>query len=168
MKFKILIIGLLFSITTAFSQAEYKVYSALMYHVMKNTQWPSGKATSSIVVGVFGSSTMTTNMKALAASKTINGKKIIVKEIGSSGDAAKCNVVFLSRTKNNQLSSLSSTAKSNAILLVTEVSGAAKKGAVINLSLASGKPVIELNESRASLNKLRITSELKKLAKLVN
>ena len=94
---------------------------------------------------------------------------MIIKKVDNGGQLSnEYDVVFLAKSKISQLADVKTTCTSNSILLVTESSQSTSKGSVIYFRIVSGKPVIELSEKQASINKLKITSELKKLAKLVD
>lgn len=150
------------------AQAEYKMYAGFMYHFAKFTQWPSAKQSGDFVIGVVGSSTMAKYATGLAASKKLGSRKIVVKEYSSASGAGECNILFLAKGKTSELSAASSISKSKNILIVTESPGAAKSGSTINFVQDGGKIRFEMSKKTASAQKLKISSELQKLAIMVD
>lgn len=168
-KKKLLLIGILMLFgTKIFAQAEYKLYAGFMYHFAKFTQWPSSKQSGDFVIGVVGSSDMAKYATALAASKQFGNRKIVVKEFSSASSAGECSILFLAKGKTGELSSANALSKKNNILLVTESPGAGRNGSTINFVQQDGKIRFELNKKTADSQGLKISSELQKLAILID
>ena len=168
-KKKLFLIGVILMLgTNAFSQAEYKLYAGFMYHFAKFTQWPSSKQSGDFVIGVVGSSEMAKNATALAASKQLGDRKIVVKEFSSASSAGECSILFLAKGKTSELSSANALSKSKNILVVTESPGAGGNGSTINFVQQDGKIRFEMNKKTADSQGLKISSELQKLAILID
>ena len=105
---------------------------------------------------------------ALAATKKLGSRKIVVKEYSSASAAGECSILFLAKGKTSELSSASSLSKSKNILVVTESPGAAADGSTINFVQQGGKIRFEMSKSAAKAQGLKISSELQKLAIMVN
>ena len=165
--FILVAIAMLFSFNTM-AQDEYKLYAGFMYHFAKFTQWPAAKQSGDFVIGVVGSSAMAKYGTALAATKKLGSRNIVVKEFSSASSAGECSILFLAKGKTSELSSASSLSKSKNILLVTESPGAAGDGSTINFVQKDGKIRFEMSKGAASAQGLKISSELQKLAIMVN
>ena len=165
--FILVVFAMMFSFNSM-AQAEYKLYAGFMYHFAKFTQWPSSKQSGDFVIGVVGSSTMAKYATALAATKKLGSRKIVVKEYSSASAAGECSILFLAKGKTSELSSASSLSKSKNILVVTESPGAAADGSTINFVQQGGKIRFEMSKSAAKAQGLKISSELQKLAIMVN
>lgn len=163
-KVLLFIFGLTCFNLSSYSQAEYKIYAGFMYHFGKYIQWPTAKSSGDFVIGVVGSSPINSALDALAGSKDINGRKIVIKPVSSSGDLSACNILFIPKSDHGKLSGYTSAGKSNSVLIVTESDGSTSQGSVVNFIQDAGKVRFELSEDGATKNGLKVASELKKLA----
>ena len=155
------------SMQAVHAQAQYKLYAGFMYHFAKFTQWPSAKSGGDFVIGVYGSSDMAKSLSALAASKKLGARKIVVKQYKSASSVENCHILFVAKGKTSDLGTLSGTSKTKNMMIVTESSGAAKKGSTINFVQKDGKIKFEMNPKTAKSQSLKISSELQKLGIIV-
>jgi hypothetical protein len=166
MQLRILLLSVIFfaSIGTGKAQSSFKVYSGFIYHFTKYTQWPSSLQSGDFVIGVIGSSEMKKELETLATQKKVGSRKIVVKEFTSAADVGACHILFLGKAKHGELGGLLSATKSNSTLVITEKDGAAKQGAIVNFIEASGRVRFELNKTNAAAHNLKISSDLERLA----
>lgn len=157
----------LMSFMTSSSQSNFKVYSGFIYHFTKYTQWPASMQSGDFVIGVIGSEGMNKEMSSLAAQKKVGSRAIKVKSFATASEVERCHILFLPKEKSSDLSAVAAKAKSNNSLLVTESDGAAKNGSIINFIEANGKVRFELNLAAAKAHELKISSDLQRLAILV-
>lgn len=146
------------------AQAEYKLYAGFMYHFAKFTQWPADKSSGDFVIGVYGADAMVSAVEALAASKTVGARKIVVKKLSSVSQGSSCHILFVGNSKKGDIGSAASMAKSNSVLLITETPNATSQGSTINFTESGGKVAFELSLSSANSQNVKISSELQKLA----
>lgn len=159
-------LALLFT-AASHAQSTSKVYSGFIYHFTKSVQWPSSSQNGDFVIGVLGASEMESDLDALAASKKVGSRKIIIKKYGSASEVGECDILFIGKGNTAQLSKVAATAKLNSTLIVTESEGAATQGAVINFTSQNGKVRFELNMNKAKDHGLKVSSDLQRLAILV-
>lgn len=145
---------------SASANAQYKLYAGFMYHFAKYTQWPAAKQTGDFVIGVIGSSDMAAATKALASTKKVGNRRIVVKTFSSAAEAKNCHILFVGKT--SEIAKANALSKTNNFLVITEA--ATTKGSTINFVEASGRIQFELSQSTVSSQGLKISSELQKLA----
>lgn len=169
MHLRLLILGLTFFLASSSAQAQsaFKVYSGFIYHFTKYTQWPSSLQSGDFVIGVLGSSEMSKELESLASAKKVGSRKIVVKSFASASEVDACHILFIGKSKTGDLGSVLTKAKSNSTLVVTESDGAAKQGSIINFVEAGGKVRFEMNVDNAKSHNLKISSDLQRLAILV-
>lgn len=148
----------------ASANSQYKLYAGFVYHFAKFTQWPSDKQSGDFVIGVIGSSDMVAATKALASTKQVGNRRIVVKSYSSATEAKGCHILFISKSMNNELVKARAIAKDNSFLVITESENATAEGSTINFVSNSGKVQFELSKSAALSQGLKISSELQKLA----
>lgn len=146
------------------AQNQYDVYAGFMFHFGKYVQWPDNMQTGDFVVGVVGNSAMKTKLDNLAASKNINGRKIVIKKVVSAADVEGCNILFIPASDISQVASLKGAAKSKKVLLVTEGDGNISKGSIFNFIEKDGKVRFEFSQAEADAHGLKVSSDLVKLA----
>ena len=150
------------------SMAKVKAYSIFLYQFSRYIEWPAERNQDAFVIGVFGTSDVTDAMKELAASKKLNGRDIVVKQIDHSSDIAKCHVLFVPNVKGIDINAISTQARNNHVLLVTEeMKDAMKTGAVINFVEINSRMNFELSMTEASNYHLQVSQALKQLATTV-
>jgi adenine-specific DNA methylase len=103
---------------------------------------------------------------AQAKSEAI-GKKIVVVECNTIAEAKKCHILFVPANHSNKVEELMEHLKAESILLVTENEGLAQKGSCINFVTKDGKMRFELNRKAMFKARLRVASELVRLAVVV-
>lgn len=146
------------------AQGQYDIYAGFMFHFGKFVQWPSELQTGDFVIGIVGDCPIKNRLDNFAATKNINGRKIVVRSVGSVADLKGCNILFIPKNENAKLSTYASGAKTYNILMVTESEGNITKGAVFNFVEKEGKVRFEFSQSEADSHVLKVSADLVKLA----
>lgn len=174
----------------AVREREYKIKAAFVYNFIKFIDWPQEKTPDKdkpITIGVVGSDTF---VKAFdpVKNKQVKGRRLAVKRFEKwdklkksqkKNDSAwkeklealkKCRVLFIcaceSGTKEVPVEIIKAL-KGSGVLVVGEVPGFLEKGGVINFVMENKKVRFEINSTSAKRNKLKIRSQLLKLAKRI-
>ena len=106
-------------------------------------------------------------MQEIAASKTVNDKKIIVKYFDSPDEITFCNILFISEKDPFSLSSVLAKV-GKGTLTISEEPGLAAQGTAFNFVEVRDKLKFEANVKSISSAGLKASSQLLKLAKIVN
>jgi hypothetical protein len=152
------------------SAHEYALKAGVLYHIIEYVEWPGGSASnnaSSIQIGLLGQIPFAEALEVLDG-KTIQGRKLVVKRISDSKEAAQCQVVFIGASEKPRISEITSELKNRPILTVGDFDGFAEKGGMVNLVAGPNRIVMEINREVASQARLSLSSQLLKLAKLVS
>lgn len=165
MKFILAIVFIgFFGAGSSYAQSEYKMYAGFIYNFTRYIQWPANKSTGDFVIGYVGGSEIAAPLNELAATKNVNGRKIVVKKIAAPAEASACHVVFFSKTASASVASFKTAMKSGSALVITEHAGMTDKGSIINFIQEEGKVKFELKDSEALAYGLKVSADLKKLA----
>ncbi len=103
----------------------------------------------------------------MAQTKKIGNQPILVKKFNSATEIEKCHLLYLTRSKSNELSDVLKKTKSGGTLVVTEQEGLVDKGAGINFVVRDNKQKFELNTKSLTCQKLKVSSNLEALAVVV-
>lgn len=150
------------------AQVNYKVHSLFVYKFTQYIEWPDAGSSAPFVIGVVGNSPITAELEALAPSKKVGARSITIKKLSaSSPELTSCQIVFVAESQSSALAAVSAKLAGKSVLLLSETSGGAKKGAGINFIIVEDKMKFELNKSVLEKQGLRVSSDLIKLAIVV-
>ncbi|GAB4109233.1 MAG: hypothetical protein OHK0057_30520 [Thermoflexibacter sp.] len=145
----------------------YRVYAGLLYHFTKYVEWPSQRQQGDFVIGVYGDDEMLSITQNLMKNRSISNQKISVRKITKEEDIVVCHIVFVERNFSYKFKSIQPKSQANHILIVTEDSNLAKKGAGINFVIQGDKLKFEMNKSAIESAGLKVSNELVKLSIIV-
>lgn len=168
-KVSVVLIGIILMMTStqsAWAQKE-KYHSMFIYNFSKYVKWPDAQNSGKFVIGVLGNSAIQKDLKAMAATKQVNGMAIEVKQFSSAEEAGNCHILYVSASESAKLNQVLSYMESKAVLVVTNNPGLAEKGASINFVEVEGKIKFELNQKNAEAQGLKVAGSLASLAILV-
>jgi hypothetical protein len=166
--FQILVVGVILScVCKVEAQVNYKLHSIFIYKFTQYIEWPDKASAGDFVIGVVGNSPIQAELEALAATKKVGSKSIVVKKMSASADLSVCHIIFLAEGQSGQLANISGKLAGKPCLLISEVTNGAKKGAGINLIIVDEKMKFEMNKGAVESQGLKVSGDLVKLAVLV-
>lgn len=145
-----------------------KVKAVYLYNFTRHFEWPSAMREGNFVIATVGTNTgLQGELTKLSKSKTVNTQKIEIKSVNSVGEAGKCNMLYLVGDNSSLLNEAIKQYKGKGTLVICEKNGMAKAGATINFIVSENKQTFELNNSSVTKCNLKVSSDLKLLAKTV-
>jgi len=145
---------------------EYKVKTAFLYKFAKYVQWPDSGGAEDFKIAVLGDSPITGPLKELAL-KPADGRKIKVQRLRSAEEIGDCHILFISAAERDRLGEVLKKVEGRNILTVGDSKGLAALGVAVNFVVVEGRLRFEINRRAADRAGLQISSELLKLAILV-
>ncbi len=152
------------------SLRESLVKVAFLYNFARFTDWPATvfrEPVTPIRFCVLGDDPFGALFDAIAA-KRIRGRSITVERLASTKGAARCQVLFVSRSENPRLAEILASLRGLPILTVADMADFAKSGGIINLKTENSKIGFEVNLEAARLVGLRFSSRFLNLATIVS
>lgn len=146
---------------------EDNVKTAFIYKFTRYVEWPAAPAGEDFVIGVLGDSGVLAPLRELAREKLVNGARIKVERLSGPGEIGRCRVLFVSRSEAGRLEEIVKAVGQRRVLTVGEGPGFASRGLAINFVIDDGKLRFEINRKAAARAGLEISSQLLKLAILV-
>ncbi len=164
----LVLIGVLSGLSfRAVSQADdYKFHSLFIYNFTKYIQWPT--SSGDFVIGVVGRSEITQKLEEMAQARTVGSQRIVIRSFPSAAAVDGCQMLFIPNSQSKALEELKDRAKKNNTLIITETPGLASKGSNINFVMKEGKWKFELNKQATEEAGIKVSSELAKLAIVVD
>ena len=103
----------------------------------------------------------------IAASKTVGGRRIVVRRFRSAQEYTPCHILFVSSSETERLEEALAKAKGSHALVVGDTTGFARSGAAVNFVIVRRKVRFEINPDAAKRAGLKISSKLLRLAIIV-
>ena len=147
------------------ANSEYRVKAAFLYNFMKFVEWPSdgGGLPATICLGVLGRDPFDDALEAVRG-KSAKGRKVVVLHFRSIEEVKGCDLLFVSASEKGHLSQILKLAHNSHMLTVADQDGFCEAGGMINLVFLKNRVGFEVNVGAVSRAKLRISSQLLKLA----
>ncbi len=165
---KLLLFGLLVFFGTICSQAQMAKFQALyLLQFAKNTSWPQEDNGKPFVITVVGDNALASELKAIAATKSVGNRQISIAEAATASGLSKSDIIFLGESKSSQMSSLVSAQSGNKVLIVSGSKGMCSQGAGISFVPEGGKLNFEIHEGNIAKNGLKVTPKIVSLGKQV-
>lgn len=150
------------------SEAQIKV--AYLYNFAKLIEWlPESfkDANTPITLCVVGAEPFGGILEQSLAGRTANGHKLVSLRLNASDNFKACHILFISSSEKNRLPQILEALNGANVLTVGEMPQFAKSGGMINFFKEEKRVQFEINVEAVERAKLKISSRLLALAKLV-
>jgi hypothetical protein len=169
------------------SSREYQVKAAFLYNFINFVDWPKEKTADSnepITIVIVGKDPFGRAFEPIT-NKKIKNRKVIVKRFSGFAELKKsrenrnpeaqrqiialrkCHLVFICSSEAKKHKEITNLVKDHSVLTVADVKGFLESGGVINFVIEDKKVRFEINIAAAKQAKLKIRSQLLRLAKRV-
>jgi hypothetical protein len=141
-----------------------KIKAVFIYNFTKYIEWPKTYKEGEFTIGIIGESPLYSELTKMTQTKKVANQSLQVKRFNSVDEVSKCHILYLSKDKSGEISSLLKSLKNNSTLIVTEQAGLVDKGAGINFIIKDNRQKFELNKNNIEKYKLKVSSSLEVLA----
>lgn len=152
------------------SAGEYQVKAAMLFNVAKFVEWPaddSGSNKDAFRMCVIGRNPFGTALEGLKG-KPVKGRPLLPVQLADIDEIGACKVLFISRSEKRNLAAILNSAGRSGVLTVSDIDRFAASGGIIGFVEVEGKIRLEVNLAAAQQAGLNISSQLLKLARIVN
>jgi hypothetical protein len=150
---------------------EYQLKAAFLAKFVRYVTWPAerlGSDDAPLVVGVFGQDPFGDKLEAAFKSRKPDERPIVVRRFQGLEGLESAHVLFVPAREAGRLGEVLHTVKDASQLLIGESDDFAARGGVINFYLDDDKLRFEINTESAKRQKLKVSSDLLKLARIVS
>lgn len=150
--------------------AEYSLKAAFLYNFIRFTTWPKERfenESSPIVLMVVGKDPFGEILDETFAGKKVGGRRVELRRVAKLPKEPDCHLLFVTGMNAKDRRALLERCRSRSILVVGEDEGFGEEGACANFYVEKNKVRFEINPDEVKAQKLTISSELLKLAKIV-
>jgi hypothetical protein len=147
---------------------EYKVKAVCLLNTARFVGWPEasfGGAEAPLIIGILGESPLGPVLAEAVKGETVRKRPITVRIVSLADAATRCHMLFISRSERERLGPILRSLAGSSILTVSEIDGFAKNGGIIGLTMENGKIRFDVSPEAAVRAKLKIDSQLLRLAR---
>jgi len=152
------------------SPTEYQIKAAFLYNFAKFIEWPAEafpNAGAPIIIGVVGEDPFGDVLDQTIQGKTVNGRPLAVRRLKGGQGLKACHIIFIGSSEKKHLSQVLEDLKGSDILTVGETDRFTQLGGIINFIMDGDKVRFEINADTVERTRLKISSKLLTLAKVV-
>jgi hypothetical protein len=150
--------------------SEYQVKAAFLYNFAKFVEWPPSSfsdASAPLQICVFGRDPFGEELRNITSEKTVNGRKLEVRQVADLQHARSCHILFVASSGKTAVKQIVEGLRGVSVLTVGDTKGFAEQGGMINFVLENDRVQFEVSRKAAEQAGLKISSKLLSVAKLV-
>lgn len=145
--------------------SEYQIKAAFLYNAPKFVDWPpQGLSSTNFTIGVLGDDPFGPLLEQLAT-RTVKGKKIVIKRVSSLDRAAESDLLFIAASEQRRLPAVLGRLRELPVLTISDITGFAYAGGMLELAMERGRLTFTVNNRQAKRQGLKISSQMLKLAR---
>ena len=149
---------------------EYRLKLAFLYNFARFVQWPPDTfrdSGSPLTICVAGENPFQGEIAKSLRGRTVGGHPLEVRTLSWGESPHACQMIFVRATEVKAAARILASSKGSSTLTVGEAKGFAERGGIINLTRDENKLRFEVNIDAAAQTRLKISSKLLALAKIV-
>jgi hypothetical protein len=148
---------------------EFQVKAAFVYNFVKFVQWPHDSFPAAgdapISVCVLGQDPLGDALESLKG-LTAYGRNLSVRRIAGQTEVDRCQVLYLCKSERDVMANVLKGTK-GSVLTIGDMKSFATTGGIINFVIVDNRVSFEINVDAAERARLKISSQILKLAKIV-
>jgi len=141
----------------------------MVFNMAKYIEWPQesfGKSSAQLTVCSIGRGPFASALERYQG-KTALGRPLALKRLASGDDPGECHVLVISGIEKRYMAGILEQTRKRPVLTVSDMPEFAQSGGVIGLVEHQGKVRFEVNLKAARQSRVKISSQLLKLARIV-
>ena len=152
------------------AEVEYEVKAAFIHNFTKFIEWPSEafeNRDSPLRIGILGTGPIDGPLMNLNGKK-IQKRVLEISRFENLKEANQHHVIFINPSERERVQSILVALKDTGVLTIGDMPDFAEQCGVINFYLKNGKVRFEVNIAASRREKLKISSKLLRLSRIVN
>jgi hypothetical protein len=148
-------------------EKEANLKAVFIYNFINYIDWGNEENGNEFVIGIIGSSEIDNPLAAIAKTNLAKNKTIVIRHFNKVEDIRNCQILFIPKNSPFSLKAVLEKIE-RGMLTVSDEPGVAKQGAAFNFVLVNGKLKFEVNLKSVYLSGVKVSSQLLKLAIIVD
>lgn len=150
--------------------SERSVKAAFLFKFLTYVEWPElafSAPEAPIVIGVVNADDIAAELSQITASRTVNGRPVVVRRVREGESFAGLHVLYIGRSEPAHVASLVRAVQQRPVLTVSDVRGGSEHGVMINFVVVEGRVRFEIATEPAERSGLKLSSRLLSVAQNV-
>ena len=155
--------------TRAQTSHEYEIKAAFLYNFVKFVEWPNEalpETSDTITVCVLGDDPAGEALESING-KTVKARRLAVRRLQPIKGIESCHVLFMSSSQESRVPQVMQNLHGSSVLTVGEMERFIPAGGIINFVIERNKVRFEISPSGAERARLKLSSQLLSLARVV-
>jgi hypothetical protein len=165
-----LVLSLLVSAPSLPAPSEYQVKAVFLFNFARFVDWPAVTFASSgspFALCVYGDDPFGEDLDTVVRGEKIAGRPLVVRRLHEVQEVQGCQIIYVARSADRELESVISELDRRATLTVSDLAGAARRGAMIRMLTVNGKIRLRINLDAVRAAHLTLSSNLLRAAEVV-
>ncbi len=146
-----------------------QVETAMIFNMTRFIEWPEDSfpaGTAPFTICVLGKGELATALGALQG-KTVKGRPVVVRQVAQVGEKDACQILVIDKSERRRLQSVLKQMNRNGVLTVSDAPRFASAGGTVGFVEVDGRVAFEINPDAGRQSRIKISSQLLKLAHIV-
>jgi hypothetical protein len=149
---------------------EYQVKAAYLFNFLKFVEYPSesfADPLAPIVIGIVGDDPFGSALPQVVTGKTVQGRDLVLRSYRAGEDLRGAHILFISASEKKRLPVILSSLHGSSVLTVSDMEGFLDAGGMVQFLNENGRVRFAINVDATSRARLKLSSKLLSLAKVV-
>jgi hypothetical protein len=150
--------------------SEYQVKAAYLFNFLKFVEYPNESfmdPLAPLVIGVVGDDPFGNALPQVVMGKTVQGRDLVIHVYRAGEDFRGAHILFISASEKKRLPVILSSLHGSSVLTVSDTEGFLDAGGMIQFLNENDRVRFAINLNAATQAKLKVSSKLLSLAKVV-
>jgi hypothetical protein len=165
------LIAFLFVVPKGIAQSEDQIMAAFLFNFARYVEWPKDAfdaGDTPVMICMLGSTDFGDVVSQTVLGKTVADRPVRVNQASSLTETSGCHILFIGRDfEQSHVAAVAALGRSS-VFSIADQEGFAKAGGVANFYRLENRIRFEINPGAAKKAGLKISSQLLRLAKVVN
>jgi hypothetical protein len=152
------------------THSEYQVKAAYLFNFLKFVEFPSESFADPLapfVIAVVGDDPFGNALPQVITGKTVQGRDLVIRIYRFGDDLRGAHILFISASETKRLPMILSSLRGSSVLTVADTAGFLDAGGIIQFLNEDDRVRFAINVDAAGRAKLKMSSKLLSLAKVV-
>jgi hypothetical protein len=149
--------------------SEYQVKAVFLYEFGRFVEWPSlpQSPEQSFNICVLGVDPFGIALDDVVKNKSVAGHEVVVRRLVGVSELGSCQILFVSPSEQSRLPTILNALVGKSVLTVGEGAQFARRGGMISFTIENNRVRFAVNRTAAETADLRVSSQLLRLATLI-
>ena len=149
---------------------EYQVKAAYLFNFLKFVEYPGDSFVdplAPIVIGIVGDDPFGSALPQVVTGKTVQGRDLVLRSYRAGEDLRGAHILFISVSEKKRLPVILASLHGSSVLTVSDMEGFLDAGGMVQFLNENGRVRFAINVDATSRARLKLSSKLLSLAKVV-